>query len=194
MNAIAGGVGFLQPPTTRSWRDAAQLPPLSVDDRDGVAVVSLCGELDFSDASVLHACLTDIRWQARELCVADLSGLAFLGCACLGVLVGHCKRVRGRGGSFALAGPQPAVLRILSATGLLTWFEVYETVEEAITGAGLRRKSPGLLAAGALGSPAPARPRLVDTTTRRPSLNLRLGQGRMHRNGCLAGLRSAPGC
>jgi anti-sigma B factor antagonist len=140
MNAIAGGVGFLRSPTTMSWRDAAQLPPLSVDDRNGVAVVSLCGELDFSDLSVLRACLADIRWQAQEICVADLSGLAFLGCACLGVLVGHGKRVRGRGGRFALAGPQPAVLRVLFATGLLTWFDVYDTVGAAITGAGLRLK------------------------------------------------------
>ncbi len=139
MNAIATGSGFLSLPTTMSWCDAAQLRPLAAHDLDGVAVVSLRGELDFSDASVLHACLTDIRWQARELCVADLSGLAFLGCTCLGVLVGHCKRVRGRGGSFALAGPQPGVLRVLSATGLLTWFDVYDTVEGAITGTGLRR-------------------------------------------------------
>ncbi len=140
MNAIAGGAGFLEPPTTMSWRDAAQLPPLFADDRDGIAVVSLGGELDFCDASVLQACLTDIRWQAQEICVADLSSLAFLGCACLGVLVGHGKRVRGRGGSFALAGPQPAVLRVLSATGLLTWFDVHDTVEAAITGAALRLK------------------------------------------------------
>jgi anti-sigma B factor antagonist len=169
MSAIAGGVGFLRPPTTTSWRDAAQLPPLSVDDRDGIAVVSLCGELDFCDVSVLQACLTDIRWQAQEICVADLSGLAFLGCACLGVLVGHGKRVRGRGGSFALAGPQPAVLRVLSATGLLTWFDVYDTVEAAITAAGPRRRSAALLAAAAPGSPAAARPRLVDASAGRPS-------------------------
>lgn len=124
-----------------SWWDAAQLLPLPAHDRDRVAVVSLRGELDFSDASALRACLTDIRWQARELCVADLSGLTFLGCACLGVLVGHCKRVRGRAGSFALAGPQPAVIRVLSATRLLTWFDVHDTVDEAITGAGRRRRS-----------------------------------------------------
>ncbi len=137
MNVIAGGVGFLRPPASMSWRDAAQLLPLSVHDRAGVAVVSLRGELDFSDASALLACLTDTRWQARELCVADLSGLAFISCACLGLLVGHCNRVRGRGGSFALARPQPAVLRVLSATRLLTWFDVYDTVEEAITGTSL---------------------------------------------------------
>ncbi len=140
MNAIVGEAGFLRPPTTMVWRDAAQRLPLSAHNRDQVAVLSLCGELDFSDAPVLHACLSDIRWQARGRCVADLSGLAFLGCACLGVLVGHCKRVRRRGGSFTLAGPQPAVLRVLSATGLLTWFDVYDTVDEAITGAGQRRR------------------------------------------------------
>jgi anti-anti-sigma factor len=149
MNAIAGGVGVLRPVSTMSWRDGAQLPPLSIDDRDQAAVVSLRGELDFSDTSVLQACLTDIRWQARALCVADLSGLAFLDCACLSVLVGHCKRVRGRGDRFALAGPQRAVLRVLSATGLLAWFEVYDTVEEAITGTGGR--SPVHLAVAAPG-------------------------------------------
>jgi anti-sigma B factor antagonist len=121
-----------------SWRSSAQLPPLSVHDRDEVAVVSLRGELDFSDASVLQACLTDIRWQAPELCVADLSGLAFLDCSCLSVLVRHCRRVRDLGGSFALAGPQRAVLSVLSATGLLSWFEVYDTVDEAISRAGMR--------------------------------------------------------
>jgi anti-anti-sigma factor len=135
MNAIAGRAGFLRPEGSMSWRGPAQLPPLSVHDRDEVAVVSLRGDLDFSDASVLQACLADIRWQARALCVADLSGLTFLDCACLSVLVGHCKRVRGRGGRFALAGPQCAVLRVLSVTGLLAWFEVYDTVEDAIAGA-----------------------------------------------------------
>jgi anti-sigma B factor antagonist len=115
----------------------------------GVAIVSLYGELDISDASVLQACLSHIRWQARARSVADLTGLAFIDCACLGVLVRHCKEIRGQGGSFALAGPQPAVCRILAITGLLTWFEVHGTVEEAV-GAGQHR-SPVLLA-------APARP------------------------------------
>ena len=42
MNAIAGRAGFLQSPTSMSWRDAAL--PLSCHDRDGAAVVSLRGE------------------------------------------------------------------------------------------------------------------------------------------------------
>jgi anti-anti-sigma factor len=76
--------------------DAAPLAELSVHDRGGVVVVSLRGELDFSGASSLQAYLRGIRWQARARSVADLTGLAFIDCACLGVLVSYCKEIRGR--------------------------------------------------------------------------------------------------
>jgi anti-sigma B factor antagonist len=122
--------------------DAAPLAELSIHDRgDVVVVVSLRGELDLSGASSLQACLRGIRWQARARSVADLTGLAFIDCACLGVLVSYCKEIRGRGGGFALAGPRPAVRKILSVTGLLSWFEVHDTVEEASTDAGAQRSA-----------------------------------------------------
>jgi anti-anti-sigma factor len=79
------------------------------------------------------ACLSDLRRQTRPCSVADLTGLAFIDCVCLTVLVRHCKDTRSRGASFALAGPHGAVHRILAVTGLLTWFEVYDTVEEAVS-------------------------------------------------------------
>jgi anti-anti-sigma factor len=97
-----------------------------------VAVVRPRGELG---AYVLHAYLSGIWRQARACSVVDLAELAFMDCACLGVLVRHCKQIRGQGGSFALAGPQPAVRAVLAATGLLTWFEVHDTVREAVAGA-----------------------------------------------------------
>jgi anti-anti-sigma factor len=105
-----------------------------------VAVVRMRGELG---ASVLHAYLSDIWWHARAGSVVDLAELAFIDCACLGVLVRHCERIRRQGGTFALAGPRPAVRAVLAATGLLTWFEVYDTVKEAVADAGTQR-SPGL--------------------------------------------------
>jgi anti-anti-sigma factor len=108
-------------------------PLLSSRDRDGVTVVSLRGELDFSGSSALQEYLSGTRWQTRPRSVADLVGLAYIDCACLTVLVRHCKDIRSRGGSFALAAPHGAVHRILALTGLLTWFEVHDTVEEAVS-------------------------------------------------------------
>ena len=104
-------------------------------------VLSLHGELDSYGACVLQARVSDIRGQARACCVADLAGLAFIDRVCLGVLVRHGRQIRGRGGSFALAGPHGAVRRVLSVTGLLSWFEVHETVEEALAGAAARRSA-----------------------------------------------------
>ena len=108
------------------------LPQLSSRDRGGVTVVSLRGELDLCASSALDEHLSDIRRHTRPRNVADLTALAFIDCACLAVLVRHSQDIRSQGGSFALAGPQQgAVHRILTLTGLMTWFEVHDTVEEA---------------------------------------------------------------
>lgn len=128
---------------TTSLRQQVPLPSMASRDRDGVTVVSLRGELDFCGSSALQAYLNGIRRQTPPRSVADLTGLAFIDCACLRVLVRHCKEIRSQGGSFALAGPHGAVHRILEVTGLLTWFDVHDTVEEAVRRAGTQR-SPGL--------------------------------------------------
>lgn len=138
------------------------LPQLSSRGRGGVTVVSLRGELDLPGAPALRALLSDIRWRGRPRCVIDLSGLTFIDCACLGVLVRYSREIRARGGSLALAGPQGAARRVLSVTGLITWFEVHDTVGQAIA-AGRRSlvlaAAPGwsrILATGRRFGPAPA--------------------------------------
>jgi anti-anti-sigma factor len=101
--------------------------------------VSLRGELDFSGSSALPAYLSEVGRQARPRSIADLTGLAFIDCACLTVLVRHCRDIRSQGGSFALAGPHGEVRRILAVTGLLTWYRVHHTVEEAVSRTGTQR-------------------------------------------------------
>jgi anti-anti-sigma factor len=128
---------------TTLLRRPVPLPSLSSRDHSGVTVVSPRGELDFRGSSALQAYLSDIRRKTRPRSVADLTGLAFIDCACLTVLVRHCKDTTSQGGSFALAGPHGTVHRILAVTGLLTWFDVHDTVEEAISRTGTQR-SPAL--------------------------------------------------
>jgi anti-anti-sigma factor len=115
---------------TTSLRQQVPRSRLSSRDRDGVTVVSLRGELDFCGSSALQAYLSNLRRQTRLRSIADLTGLAFIDCACLTVLVRYGTDTRSQGGSFALAGPHGAVHRILAVTGLLTWFGVYDTVEK----------------------------------------------------------------
>jgi anti-sigma B factor antagonist len=139
-------------------------PRLSARDHGDVTVLSLSGELDFLAVPALLACLG--ATQERPRSVADLTGLAFIDCACLGVLVRHSAEVRARDGSFALAGPQSAVRRALSVTRLIAWFEVHDTVGQAVAGG---RQEPALpaapgrsriLASGSGTAPGPAQPAL----------------------------------
>jgi len=120
-----------------------QVPLVSVSsrDHDGVTVVSLQGELDFCGSSVLQAYFSDMRRQTGLRSVADLTGLAFIDCACLTVLVRLCQDIRSQGGGFALAGPHGAVHRILAVTGMLTWFDVHATVDEAVRRTGTQELS-----------------------------------------------------
>ena len=112
---------------------------LSSRDHDGVTVMSLRGELDFCSSPALQAYLSDKRQQMQPCSVADLTGLAFVNCACLTLLVRHCQDIRAQGGSFTLTGPHGLVHQILAVTGLLTWFDVHDTVEEAISPSGTQR-------------------------------------------------------
>jgi anti-sigma B factor antagonist len=123
----------------RPRADARPLAGLSVQRRGDAVAVSLRGELDLLSASSLQACLSGIRYRGRERLVVDLTGLAFIDCACLRVLAACREGIQARGHGFALAGPQGAVLRILSVTGLLSRFEVYDSVEGAVTGSDAQR-------------------------------------------------------
>src|ERR1700735_770591 len=123
--------------------ERVSLPSRPGSENDDVTVVSLRGELDIQDARALRACLGDIRWHGRPRSIIDLTRLTFIDCACLDVLVWHACEMRIQGGKVELAGPQGAVRRILSVTGLLTAFEVHDTVGQAAGGDhGCRSGSP----------------------------------------------------
>lgn len=121
--------------------DAPPLDGLSVQARSDAVVLSLRGELDLLSASSLEACLSGIRYQGRERLVVDLTGLAFIDCACLRVLAACRQEIQATGRGFALAGPRGAVLRILAVTGLLSRFEVHDSVEGAVTGSDAQRSA-----------------------------------------------------
>ena len=108
---------------------------------DSVSVVSLQGDLDFCVSAALQAYFSGISLQTSLRTVADLTDLEFLDCACLAVLVQLCRDIRSRGGSFALAGPAGEVHRILAVTGLLTWFDVQDTVAGAVLFTGIQRSA-----------------------------------------------------
>lgn len=101
----------------------------------GHGVVALRGKLDAADAPGVGSYLTTATAFYGPWVIVDLAGLEHIDSAGLGVLVHALKRTRRSGGDLPLASPQNVVRRLLTATGLVSVFSVYPSVEQAVRGA-----------------------------------------------------------
>ncbi|WP_116112393.1 STAS domain-containing protein [Austwickia chelonae] len=101
-------------------------------EEDGIAVVSVSGDVDVSNAVRLRDGLDKVLITGQSRLVVDLSDVPFMDSTGLGVLIGRLKVVRARRGSMRLVCAEPRMLRVLSITGLDTVFPMYATVAEAV--------------------------------------------------------------
>ena len=106
---------------------------LTFSDIDGHAVVTLCGELDLSDAPDVAAHLIAAVAAYGPRVIMDLAGLTFIGCCGLGTLMRALRWTRQSGGDLSLAAPQHQVRRVLEITGLIDVFTVYPSMALAIS-------------------------------------------------------------
>jgi anti-sigma B factor antagonist len=113
-----------------------------VDDFGGHAVVALDGDLDLADVPGVASDLIAVGAACGPSVIVDMTGLEFIDCCGLGMLVRVLKWARARGGDLSLVAPQDRVRRLLSLTGLLGVFSVYPSVEQAVRGPKLVQLMP----------------------------------------------------
>ena len=104
---------------------------LIVRDFDRQAVVALRGELSLADAPGVASHLIAAVAAFGPSVIVDLAGLDGIGYSGLSVLLRVRKWVRRSGGDLPLAAPRQPVRQILEATGLMSVFSVYPSVEGA---------------------------------------------------------------
>jgi anti-sigma B factor antagonist len=104
---------------------------LDVSERDGVAIVTVRGEVDLATSPQLRDCLTGVVEKSSAV-VVDLDEVGFIDSTGIGVLVGGVKRARSNGGELSLVCTQRRILKVLEITGLTQVFSVYESVDAAI--------------------------------------------------------------
>jgi len=99
-------------------------------------IVTASGEIDLYTAPALQAELAAVLGGGHPVrVVVDLSGVGFCDSTGMIVLLSAMKRARERGGALDLAGPQPAVRKVLQVTGLDSVFNVVEDSADAVTAA-----------------------------------------------------------
>jgi anti-sigma B factor antagonist len=89
--------------------------------------MSVSGEIDLYTAPRLHGELvTALAGESPVRLVVDMSGVEFCDSTGMNVLLAAHRRAREHGGDLELAGPRPAVRKVLQVTGLETVFTVLD--------------------------------------------------------------------
>lgn len=90
-------------------------------------IVTASGEIDLYTAPRLKSELTAVLSADHPVrVVVDMSGVEFCDSTGMNVLLSAMKRARDCGGILELAGPRPAVRKILQVTGLDSVFTVLD--------------------------------------------------------------------
>jgi stage II sporulation protein AA (anti-sigma F factor antagonist) len=85
---------------------------------DEIAVITVAGELDISNADRLSDCIHDaISAGAKEI-VVDIEHLTYLDSSGLSILLKAHQRMQRMGGSMVVFSPTPNVARLLDVTAV----------------------------------------------------------------------------
>jgi anti-sigma B factor antagonist len=123
-------------------------PAITVTDDDGVSIVELQGEHDLASASEVRDALEAAVAERRPV-VVELTLTDFIDSSILGVLLGGLRRAREVDLGFVFvvqSDDDGAVSRTLAGSGLLAFFPVRGSLEEATVAArtGVNQPTPAL--------------------------------------------------
>jgi anti-sigma B factor antagonist len=84
------------------------------------------------DATLLHDQLHDLIKENRKNVVIDLAKVDWMNSTGLGILISGLTTLRNNGGELKLANVTEKIESLLTITKLITVFENYDSVEEAV--------------------------------------------------------------
>src|SRR5215472_9975292 len=115
----------------------------SVSREAGYAVLSVAGNVDAGTEQRFRDALTSVLAHGVPRIVVDLSRVAFMSSAGIGVLMGVRRVLADAGGSLVLASPHGEVVQVLSITGVAGVIPVTASLADAVAtlGAVERRSS-----------------------------------------------------
>lgn len=100
---------------------------------DGVIVLEPKGKImGGPDATVLHDKLHDFIGQNQKKVVINLSKVEWMNSTGLGILISGLTTLRNNGGELKLACVTDKIESLLTITRLITVFENYDNVEQAV--------------------------------------------------------------
>ena len=107
---------------------------LTSREEGGVVILEPKGKImGGPDATLLHDQLHEYIGQNKKKMVIDLSKVEWMNSTGLGILISGLTTLRNNGGELKLARVTEKIESLLTITKLITVFESFDTVEDAIT-------------------------------------------------------------
>ncbi len=99
----------------------------------GVVILELSGKImGGPDATLLNDKLHELIEAGKTKIVANLKGVNWMNSSGLGILIGGLTTMRNSGGDLKLADITDRIQSLLMITKLLTVFESFDTIDQAI--------------------------------------------------------------
>jgi anti-anti-sigma factor len=97
------------------------------------SVVSVAGDIDYSNSGELHAAINEALTKAHlARLVVDLEGVAHIDSSGLGTLLDGLREAQHKNVRFVLCGLENSLRRVLERTRLSTLFEIRPTRQAAL--------------------------------------------------------------
>jgi anti-sigma B factor antagonist len=102
-------------------------------ERDGVSVLEPKGKImGGPDATILHEKLHELIEQGKKKVIIDLSKVEWMNSTGLGILISGLTTLRNNEGELKLANVTDKIQSLLTITKLVTVFEAFDSVEDAV--------------------------------------------------------------
>ncbi len=106
---------------------------LSDYEKDGVFILEPKGKImGGPDATLLHEKLHECIDQGKKKVIINLSGVDWMNSTGLGILISGLTTLRNNDGELKLANVTDKIQSLLTITKLVTVFEAYDSIEEAL--------------------------------------------------------------
>ena len=107
---------------------------LSSREQDGIVILEPKGKImGRPDASLLHDKLYEYIEKNQKKVIIDLSMVDWMNSTGLGILISGYTTLKNNDGVLKLANVTDKIKSLLTITKLVTVFESYDTVEEAVS-------------------------------------------------------------
>ncbi len=102
-------------------------------EKDGVAVLEPKGKImGGPDATLLHEKLHECIEKGIKKVIIDLAQVDWMNSTGLGILISGLTTIRNNGGELKLANVTEKIQSLLAITKLVTVFEAYDSIDDAI--------------------------------------------------------------